>query len=192
MTDSGDDPFGEPVDFFGSPAVGSVSDDLGELADVRRQLVSLRDLVHSQSRAIEAIDEVMGKLVDVREAKVRPAPWCFHEPPPVEDVDILLTWVAWFNLRYAALDHTKQIPYCWHEHGGLAAEVATLAFSWRKAFDDVKANHDAAQMWHDRWLPGFLSHMRWWAPAECFDGTHKASRPEARRGRLPASTGEFE
>lgn len=189
MTDFSVGPFGEPVDFFGAPAAGAESHDLGDVADLRRQLASLRELVHSQARAIEAMDEVMGKLVDLRDAKVRPAPWCIHEPPPVDNVDVLPTWVAWFNLRYAPIDHTKQVPYCWQEHSGLAAEIATVAFSWRKAFDDVKANHDAAQMWHDRWLPGFLSRMRWWAPVECFDGTHKTSRLQPRPRELTASSG---
>ena len=46
---------------------------------------------------------------------------------PAERVDMLPTWVAWFNLRYAPLEQTRRIPYCWAEHGGLAAEIATLA-----------------------------------------------------------------
>ena len=73
-------------------------------------------------------------------------------------------------------EHTRRIPYCWAEHGGLAAEIATLAFSWQRAFNDVKANYDAAQMWHDRWLPGFQQRMRQWIPTDCFDGTHKDTR----------------
>ena len=183
MTSADEDPLGEPIDFFGSP-VEPANDPADELADLRRQLASLRELVHTQARAIEAVDDVMGKLVDTRQARPQPAPWCYHQPPPVDNVDVLPTWVAWFNSRYTPLDHTKHIPYCWPEHGGLAAEIASLAFAWRKAFDDVKANHDAAQMWHDRWLPGFLSRLRWWAPSECFDGTHKPSRPEP-RARAP-------
>lgn len=175
MTDSFDDAFGEPPDFFGPPPSGAGG---GDIASVHRELATLRELVHSQSRAIEAIDGVLARLVDTREGQLRPAPWCFQDPPPVEGVDILPTWVGWFNLRYVPIDQTKQIPYCWAEHGGLAAEVATLAFTWRKAFDDVKANHDGAQMWHDRWLPGFLQRMRSWAPGECFDGSHRPNRRE--------------
>lgn len=173
MTDNFDDPFGDPPDFFGPTSTGPAGGDLGGL---RRELDTLRELVQSQSRAIEAIDEVLSQLIDVRDGQLLPAPWCYHEPPPAEDVDVLPTWVAWFNLRYVPLDPTKQIPYCWPEHGGLAAEIATLAFAWSKAFDDVKANHDAAQMWHDRWLPGFLQRMRFWAPRECFDGAHRPNR----------------
>jgi len=172
-----DDPLGEPPDFFSS-GVG-LGQEEGEIAGLRRELATLRDLVHSQTRAIEAMDGVLFQLVDIREGQLLPAPWCYHEPPPAKDVDVLPTWVAWFNLRYAPLDPTKRIPFCWAEHGGLAAEVATLAFGWRKAFDDVKANHDAAQMWHDRWLPAFLQRMRTWAPGGCFDGTHKVARPES-------------
>ena len=95
---------------------------------------------------------------------------------PAKNVDMLPTWVAWWNIRYAPLEHTRRIPYCWPEHGGLAAEIATLAYSWQRAFNDAKANSDAAQMWHDRWLPGFQQRMRTWIPADCFDGTHKDNR----------------
>lgn len=176
MTDFFDDPMGEPPDFFGTstsalPAAGS------KVGSLHNEVAELRDLVQSQNRAIEAIDGVLSQLIDNRNGQLVPAPWCFHQPPPMTDVDVLPTWVAWFNLRYAPLDSTKQIPYCWSEHGGLAAEVATLAYSWQKAFDDVKANHDAAEMWHDRWLPGFLQRMRMWAPGECFDGSHREPRP---------------
>jgi hypothetical protein len=27
------------------------------------------------------------------------------------NVDVLPTWVAWFNLRYAPLEHARRIPY---------------------------------------------------------------------------------
>ena len=166
---------GDPPDFFGHGG-GELTgtDPTGlEVAELRSELADLRDLVAKQTRAIEAIDGVLGKLVDVRSGTLRPAPWCYHTPPPADGVDVLPTWVAWWNLRYAPHDRTKQIPYCWPEHGGLAAEIATLAHAWRKAFDDAKANTDAAQMWHDRWLPGFLHRMRTWAPADCFDDNHK-------------------
>jgi len=184
MTDFFDDPMGEPPDFFGTPASPSPGT-AGDVGALRRELATLRDLVQSQSRAIEAIDGVLAQLIDTRDGQLLPAPWCYHDPPPMNDVDVLPTWVAWFNLRYAPLDPTKHIPYCWAEHGGLAAEVATLAYSWRKAFNDVKANHDAAQMWHDRWLPGFLQRIRTWAPGECFDGAHKEPRPA--RSTVPSA-----
>ena len=174
----GDDALGEPVDFFGrptSPPSGAARDN-SEVAGLRREIAELRDLVGHQARALEAVDGVLGKLVDPRDGTPRPAPWCFHQPPPSKDVDILPTWVAWWNTRYAPPEHTRRIPYCWAEHGGLAAEIATLAFSWQRAFNDVKANCDAAQMWHDRWLPGFQQRMRTWIPADCFDGTHKDNR----------------
>lgn len=187
MTAPIDDPFGPPPDFFGSPspANGHPNSEVGAL---RRNLATLSDLVNKQNRAIEAIDGVLGKLIDAREGDLRPAPWCYHDPPPMRDVDILPTWVGWWNLRYAPQEHTKRIPYCWQEHGGLAAEVATLAFTWQKAFNDVKANGDAAQMWHDRWLPGFLQRMRYWVPADCFDGTHKEDRRVSGRPRQSTCT----
>lgn len=183
MSDVDDDPLGPTPDFFGGvPADPGGRDEVGEL---RREVANLKELLSAQGRAIEAVDAALAKLLDSREGNLRPAPWCYHEPPPTQDVDVLPTWVAWFNLRYAPQEHTKQIPYCWEHHGGLAAEIATVACTWQKAFDDVKANSDAAQMWHDRWLPGFLQRMKSWAPADCFDGTHREMTT-----RRPASTGE--
>ena len=174
MTDFEDDPLGTVPGFFGSESPD-------ELASLRREVTALRDLVGAQGRAIEVVDAALAKLLDNRDGKLLPAPWCYHAPPPMKDVDLLPTWVAWFNLRYAPQEQSKQIPYCWEQHGGLAAEIATVAHTWQKAFDDVKATSDAGQMWHDRWLPGFLQRMRSWAPADCFDGAHRedASR---RRG----------
>lgn len=171
MTEFEDDPLGPVPDFF-----GSASPELGgrpESAELQREVASLRALVGAQGRAIEAIDAALAKLLDSREGKLRPAAWCYHQPPPMKDVDVLPSWVAWFNLRYAPQEHARLIPYCWEQHGGLAAEIATVAYAWQKAFDDVKANSDAAQMWHDRWLPGFIQRMRSWAPADCFDGSHR-------------------
>lgn len=175
MTQHTDDRFGGPVDFFGA-AGGTAGQPGSEVAALRREVATLRDLIGKQNRAIEAIDGVLDKLIDARDSTLKPAPWCYHLPPPARDVDILPTWVAWWNLRYAPPEHTKRIPYCWEQHGGLAAEIATLAYTWRKGFDDVKANSDAAQMWHDRWLPGFLQRMRSWVPVDCFDGIHKEDR----------------
>ena len=174
MSDQGFDPFATPPDFFGAGPGTTYQDD--EVAALRRELSALREVVQQQSRAIESVDEVLGQLVDLRSGFLHQAPWCYHEPPPHEDVDVLPTWVAWFNQRYAPQEHTKRIPYCWEEHGGLAAEIATLAVAWQRAFADVKANSDAAQMWHDRWLPGFLQRLRQWVPASCFDGNHKPDR----------------
>jgi len=173
-----DDELEAPVDFFGRrahPANTTTTDD-SELAGLRREVAELRELVGRQARALEAVDSVLGKLVDPRDGTPRPAPWCWHQPPPSKNVDILPTWVAWWNLRYAPPEQNRRIPYCWAEHGGLAAEIATLAYSWQRAFNDPKANTDAAQMWHDRWLPGFQQRMRTWIPADCFDGTHKTTR----------------
>ena len=166
MTDEPFDPFDTPTDFFGEQDRGPSGETL------RQELHVLSDAIERHGRAIESIDGVLNRLVEVREGNLRQAPWCYHRPPPMKNVDVLPTWVAWFNLRYAPLEQTKRIPDCWEEHGGLAAEVATLATAWQRAFNDAKANSDAAQMWHDRWLPGFLQRMRQWAPPDCFDGNH--------------------
>jgi hypothetical protein len=183
-----DDPLGPAPDFFGSAPSGLGGRD--EVAELRREVTTLRDMLGAQGRAVEAIDAALSKLLDTREGRLQPAPWCYHEPPPMKNVDVLRTWVAWFNLRYAPQEHAKRIPYCWEQHGGLAAEIATVAFAWQKAFDDVKANTDAAQMWHDRWLPGFLQRMKGWAPADCFDGSHRDT--PARSARLATGLGPIE
>ncbi|GAB3917775.1 hypothetical protein GCM10011575_41820 [Microlunatus endophyticus] len=163
-----EDPLDGPDDFFGNPST--------DVEQLRQELRSLRDMVAQHSRILEAIDGVLDRLVDTREGKLRTARWCYHQPAPMHGVDVLPTWVAWYNLRYAPQAHTQRIPYCWEQHGGLAAEIATLVASWQHAFNDAKANTDAAQTWHDRWLPGFLQRMRQWVPADCFDGNHREPR----------------
>lgn len=163
------EPFSDVPDFFGRPSAG----DDTEIGSLRRELATLRETVEQQHRALEAIDSALAKLIDTREGTISPVPWCYHEPPPMKDVDVLRTWVAWWNLRYAPIQHTARIPDCWEQHGGLAAEIATLVHTWQRAFNDAKANTDLAQMWHDRWLPGFLQRMHTWAPADCFDDDHK-------------------
>lgn len=176
MTEPPDDPWSDTApDFFGRPP-DQPEGGAGRISALRRDVTDLRERIDQQNRAIEAIDGVLAKLVDLREGQLQPAPWCYHQPPPFENVDVLPTWVAWWNLRYGPQEHTKRIPDCWEQHGGLAAEVATLAFTWQRAFHDTKANTDAAQMWHDRWLPGFLQRMTSWVPADCFDGDHRESR----------------
>jgi hypothetical protein len=189
MSNDDDDPLGETPDFFLS-ADPTDPGEPGEIADLRSSVANLTDLVRAQGRAIEALDGALSSIVDVRDGTLVPAPWCYHQPPPMINVDVLPTWVAWYNLRYAPREATKRIPYCWEQHGGLAAEVATLAHSWQRAFHDVKANTDTAQMWHDRWLPGFLTRMRWWAPTDCFDGDHRDDprHRTADRAAMPATT----
>lgn len=181
--DEDDDVLGETPDFFGAGT--PVPNESEQIASLRREMTGLLDLIRAQGRAVEAISGALDKIIDSRDGTLTPAPWCYHQPPPMENVDVLPTWVAWFNLRYAPLESGKRIPYCWEEHGGLAAEIATLAHTWRKAFNDVKANTDTAQMWHDRWLPGFLHRMHWWAPADCFDGDH---RDDPRHRRTDTAT----
>ena len=190
-----DDILGGQVGFFG-PESGDLMHDVDGLTGaeaikaLRGELANLRQHIALQDAAIEALDVALAKVIDVRDGTLRPAPWCYHEPPPMKNVDVLQTWVAWFNLRYAPLEHHKQIPYCWQEHGGLAAEIATIVHAWRRAFNDAKANTDGAQMWHDRWLPGFLLRMRTWVPADCFDGSHREFRfPNSAAAGLPGREG---
>jgi len=47
---------------------------------------------------------------------------------------------------------------------------------WRAAFVDPKASPDAAQNWHDRWLPGFMQRRDTWCHKDCRNGTHRVIR----------------
>lgn len=191
-------PPADPFDSFGSAPDsfeqrfaaenGSGRDD--EMTSLRREVTLLKGTVTKQTRAIVAIDEVMGRLFDLREGKESRTPWCYHDPPPAgPHVDILPAWVAWWNLRYAPTSRAQQIPYCWLEHDGLAAEIATLYWTWRKAFFDAKATADAAQTWHDRWLPGFQARMKTWVPTDCLNGNHRGTvSTESDHAQISAGT----
>lgn len=172
-----DDGFQPGIDWdepSGDRSTDDGSDD--DIAALREQVAELAAQVEKQTEALELQDQAIGRLLDQRGGEIRPAPWLYHEKPADgENVDLLPTWVAWWNLRYAPVnDRRHKIPLCWQEHGGLAAEIATLYWSWLHAFILAKATADAAQNWHDRWLPGFLSRMPMWAPSSCFEGRHQA------------------
>ena len=101
-----------------------------------------------------------------------PAEWALfsvpqrHEHAPVT----LQLWVEFYNATYVTTtqsvgeDHNRAIPGCWLQHPGLAAEVATLAATWRAAFVGPTADPSNAQNFHDRWRPGFAARLRSWAP----------------------------
>lgn len=116
----------------------------------------------------------------------QPAPWVVFTPPAAaEDQQhrkdghdpnwTLDNFVAWFNVTYVGLagGPAKPIPECWREHPGLAMEVATLAYSWRRANIGSTANVRDAQYWHHTWRPGFAARLTDWVHAHCLDGRHR-------------------
>ncbi|GAA2798831.1 hypothetical protein GCM10010470_37510 [Saccharopolyspora taberi] len=116
----------------------------------------------------------------------RPAPWVVFTPPAAaEDRQYrkdghdpnwtLDNFVGWFNVTYVGLagGPAKPIPECWRDHPGLALEVATLAYSWRRANIGPTANVRDAQYWHHTWRPGFAARLTDWVHAHCLDGRHR-------------------
>lgn len=87
--------------------------------------------------------------------------------------DSLAEWVTWFNESgYLPAQPNHRIPACWAQHPGMAAELLTLWHTWQHAFCDPEAEPEAAQNWHDRWLPGVLSRIGVWTPSRCLNGGH--------------------
>ncbi|MBQ0928821.1 hypothetical protein [Saccharopolyspora endophytica] len=136
----------------------------------------------------------------------QPAPWVVFTPPaaaeqrqhafeghtPEWTVD---NWVVWFNTTYVGLpgSPTVPIPECWRDHPGLAMEVSTLAYSWRRANLGPTANVRDAQYWHHTWRPGFTARLANWVHPHCTDGRHRPIGAPARPTRFaPATTSQDE
>lgn len=104
--------------------------------------------------------------------KDAPAEWALFPVPEVHEhvPASLQMWVEFYNATYVTTtqsvgeDHNRPIPGCWLQHPGLAAEIATLAATWRAAFVGPTADPANAQNFHDRWRPGFAARLRTWAP----------------------------
>ncbi len=116
----------------------------------------------------------------------QPAAWVvFTSPAAAEDRPhrtdghdpnyTLDNFVAWYNITYVGLPGgpAKPIPQCWREHPGLAMEVATLAYTWRRANIGATANVRDAQYWHHQWRPGFTTRLTDWVHTHCLDGRHR-------------------
>lgn len=131
----------------------------------------------------------------------RPAGWVLFTPPaaaedrahqsqghtPSWTVD---NFVRWYNQTFLGLPGTvnQPIPPCWSEHPGLALEVATLAYAWRRSNVGPTANIRDAQHWHDRWRPGFLARLPGYVHAHCLDGRHKQVGATFRADRFSPRT----
>ncbi len=146
---------------------GEVS--LSDLAPVVMKLVADMEAVGDH---LDTVDEALAALAaKEKAAKDAPAEWALF-PIPERSTDYppatLELWVQFYNATYVSTtsstgdDQNRAIPACWLQHPGLAAEVATLAASWRAGFVGPSADPVAAQNWHDRWRPGFAARMRAW------------------------------
>ena len=95
-------------------------------------------------------------------------------------------FVAWFNVTYVGLagGPAKPIPECWRAHPGLAMEVATLAYTWRRANIGDTANVRDAQYWHHQWRPGFAARLTEWVHTHCLDGRHRETGAVFRADRF--------
>lgn len=151
----------------------------------------------SVDRQIRALVEVIGTLagtvsqlsgrVDQLTAQVQPGrvladgeppPWVPVAPEPAPEDDtaaVVDNFVAFYNQNYVGVagGRATAIPPCWRQHPGLAAEVASLAYTWRAANMGPAANICDAQQWLHQWRPGFTDRMtRDWLPLDCLDGLH--------------------
>ena len=105
--------------------------------------------------------------------------WSWFVLGDIEDEATFPVWVAWLGSHYVIPETGKSIVYdCWAKHDAVVAELATLWQVWRAAFVDPKASPDAAQNWHDRWLPGFMQRRDTWFHKDCRNGTHRILRDD--------------
>ena len=108
-----------------------------------------------------------------------PARWPWFVLGDIEDDASFPVWVAWLGSHYVMPETGQSIVYdCWAKHDAVVAELATLWQVWRAAFVDPKASPDAAQNWHDRWLPGFMQRRDTWFHKDCRNGTHRILRDD--------------
>jgi hypothetical protein len=106
--------------------------------------------------------------------------WCWFAPPAEpkggDPRARLASWVAWYNTVYVGVGDRAtngHIPPCWAYHPAVAAEVATLAATWRETFCNPDAPPRDAQYWHHTWLPGFTQRMqRVWLGDDCLRNGH--------------------
>jgi len=112
-------------------------------------------------------------------AATEPTRWPWFVLGDIEDDATFPVWVAWLGSHYVIPETGKSIVYdCWAKHDAVVAELATLWQVWRAAFVDPKASPDAAQNWHDRWLPGFMQRRDTWFHKDCRNGTHRILRDD--------------
>jgi hypothetical protein len=182
-------------------------------SDRDRQISALTEIVGALATTVAQLSDRVEQLDKANRSRGQgdtndsrePADWVWFTPPAAADdpdttdnprftVD---KFVAWYNITYVGLEgsRAKPIPDCWHQHPGLAMEVANLAHSWRSANIGPSASPREAQYWHHQWRPSFTDRLsREWVHTDCFDGDHRpggaTGRPD-RFTRVPVSPEEL-
>jgi hypothetical protein len=87
-------------------------------------------------------------------------------------LDLLLQWTDYLNATYT-WHPTQLIPPCWPLHPALERELTTLYWTYYEAFETQPASASAAQVWHDRYLPGFHTRLATWTTPDCQQGHHQ-------------------
>ncbi|WP_017975784.1 hypothetical protein [Actinopolyspora halophila] len=170
------------------------------LRELQAQVNTLTDVASGLSSRVRALDDRIEALEGTEDndpVEDEPAPWVVFTPPAAaedrrhRDDEHSPLWtvenfVAWFNITYVGLSGgpARPIPDCWRAHPPLAMEVATLAYSWRRANIGATANVRDAQYWHHQWRPGFAARLTDWVHSHCLDGRHRDSGTPARTDRF--------
>ncbi|OLR92587.1 hypothetical protein [Actinokineospora bangkokensis] len=163
------------------------------------QITALAELLSHIEQRLHGLETAVDALInqDPTERKpAEPAPWVWYSPPaaaeddPDTDLDPRFTvdnFIGWYNTTLVGIDGSsaRPIPDCWHQHTGLALEVAALAYSWREANIGPGATARDAQYWLHQWRPAFTDRMvRHWVHPDCLDGTHRRTTEHERANRF--------
>lgn len=173
--------------------------------DLNQQIAGLTEILGALSTQITRLEArhnrlartVAGKDTKSESGEERPEPaaWAWFSPPAAAEDDpqsredprfTVENFIAFFNVTYRGPEggRAKPIPDCWRHHPGLAAEVATLAYSWRAAHVGSAAAARDAQHWHHQWRPGFTERLgRDWVSPDCLDGHHQPTGATPRADR---------
>ncbi|WP_406690302.1 hypothetical protein REH65_31010 [Saccharopolyspora sp. ID03-671] len=188
------------------PAAGA--QDSAGIEELDKQVSALTEMVGSLSSKVNKLRDRLDNShsdgdddAEQDEKHDLPAQWVVFTPPAAaEDRQhrtdghspqwTLDNFVAWYNATYVGLTGgpAKPIPECWREHPGLAMEIATLAYSWRRANVGATANVRDAQYWHHTSRPGFAARLGEWTHSHCMDGRHRPAGAAARPDRFTQAT----
>ncbi|MEY8042350.1 hypothetical protein AB8O55_23320 [Saccharopolyspora cebuensis] len=173
--------------------------------DLDKQISALTEVVGGLASKVNKLRDRIDTLENGRPADAdddakehdQPGTWVLFTPPAAAEDGrhrkdghdpnwTLDNFVAWFNATYVGLagGPTKPIPECWRHHPGLAMEVATLAYTWRRANVGDTANVRDAQYWHHTWRPGFAARLTDWCHTHCLDGRHRETGSPVRPDRF--------
>lgn len=172
--DPGDDQYGVERDTVATIPPGSgVQEETISMDDLGPAVMKLLGDMETLTEHVNELDGALqAQAATAPAAQDTPAEWALFEVPERDEHPVLTLqlWVEFYNATYVSTtqsvgeDHNRAIPGCWLQHPGLAAEVATLAATWRSGFVGPTADPANAQNFHDRWRPGFAARLRTWAP----------------------------